>query len=70
MAWRNAGITYYHPYCYVAMKQKDKYKVPCPDIKASVDSNLINQGKRIVFSSGIALVASVTPIQIHCYIGY
>jgi len=35
----------------VAMKQNEKYKAPYPDTKASADSNLINQGKLLVFSS-------------------
>ena len=35
----------------VAMKQNEKYKAPFPDIKASTDSNLINRGKHLVFSS-------------------
>jgi mono/diheme cytochrome c family protein len=35
----------------VAMKQNEKYTAPYPDIKASADSNIINRGKHLVFSS-------------------
>ena len=35
----------------VAMKQNEKYNAPCPDIKAFADSNVINRGKPLVFSS-------------------
>jgi len=35
----------------VAMKQNEKYKAPYPEIKASADSNVINRGKHLVFSS-------------------
>lgn len=35
----------------VAMKQNEKYNAPYPDIKASSDSNVINRGKHMVFSS-------------------
>ena len=35
----------------VAMKQNAKYDAPYPDIRASADSNIINRGKHLVFSS-------------------
>src|SRR4051812_7236584 len=35
----------------VAMKQNTKYEAPYPDIRASADSNIINRGKHLVFSS-------------------
>jgi len=35
----------------VAMKQNVKYNAPYPDIKASADSNIINRGKHLVYSS-------------------
>jgi mono/diheme cytochrome c family protein len=35
----------------VAMKQNTVYTAPYPEIKASTDSNIINRGKHLVFSS-------------------